>query len=132
MSHCVSSAKHPKKPLRGPVSQLVDNHGDNDDATNENLGVRIRNGQLAATAANYGDDQCTYHGSKNGPTTTAEAATTKDNCSNDFQFLPRSIAGISALYICKIKQSADCHKETGDGVNSDHSYRDIDAAKTSG
>lgn len=114
------------------MSQLVDNHGDNDDAANDNMGVGIWDGQLAATAANGSNDQSTDHGSENGSAATAEASTTENNCGDDFQFLAGSVAGVSVLDVCKIEKSTDRHKEACNRVNGDHCSRDIDATKASG
>ena len=46
------------------MPELVHNHRDNDAPANDDVRVRIWNGQLAATAANHRDDQRSHHGSK--------------------------------------------------------------------
>ncbi len=47
------------------MPQLVDDHGDNNDAANDYVCVGVWDGQLAAAAANCSDDECTDHGSEN-------------------------------------------------------------------
>jgi len=56
-SGIASTSEQSKEPLRGAVPQLIDDHSDNDDTADDNVGVRVWDGQLAATTANGGDDE---------------------------------------------------------------------------
>ena len=130
-SGIASTSEQSKEPLRGAVPQLIDDHSDNDDTADDNVGVRVWDGQLAATTANGGDDEGADHGSENGSPPTIEAASAKHNSGNDFKFFASTVARIAILDVSEVQQTSDCDKKSCKGVNGNDRQGNTDATQTS-
>ena len=83
----VAPRKHSKEPFGRAVTELIDDHGDNDDAADDDVSVGVGDRQLVTTAAYHRDDQCTDDRAEDRPAPAAQAAAPEHNRGNDLEFL---------------------------------------------
>ena len=114
------------------MSKLIDNHRDDDDATDHDQRIGIRNLELCTATADHGDDQRADHGPQNRTSATGEASPTEHDCRNDLKIFASTIIRIAILDIGKVEQASHRDKKTCQRVSREASQWNIDAAKPSG